>query len=46
MEAHQLSDKNIYTSKVFLNGTPVEQPSITFQQIVDGGTLLFKMTDQ
>ncbi len=46
MEASQLSDSGIYTSKSFLNGIPIERPIITYQQIMDGGNLLFKMTDQ
>ncbi|TRZ42042.1 GH92 family glycosyl hydrolase [Robertkochia solimangrovi] len=42
--AKDQSDKNIYVEAVMLNGKPLKRPFITHQEIMDGGTLEFKMT--
>jgi len=44
IEAINQSDKNVYVQKVLLNGKQLEQPAITHEDIMKGGTLTFYMT--
>jgi predicted alpha-1,2-mannosidase len=44
IKAKNLSSVNIYSEKAFLNGGKIEKPFITYQQILEGGNLLFEMT--
>lgn len=44
--AENLSDKNIYVEQVWLNDTLLDRTYITFDELLNGGTLRFKMTDQ
>jgi predicted alpha-1,2-mannosidase len=46
VEAINQSDKNVYVQKVLLNGKQLEQPVITHDDIMKGGTLTFYMTDK
>ncbi|GAB6007855.1 GH92 family glycosyl hydrolase [Dysgonomonas reticulitermitis] len=46
MEAKGLSKENKYVKSVALNGKTVEGLSIHHKDIMDGGTLVFTMTDQ
>lgn len=39
------SEKNIYVKSVKLNGKKIDSPFITHQQIMDGGSIEFEMTD-
>ncbi|MBD3891647.1 GH92 family glycosyl hydrolase [Olleya marilimosa] len=41
-----LSSKNIYIASAELNGSPLNQSFINHSDIINGGTLHFKMTDQ
>lgn len=44
--AENLSDKNIYVEKVWLNDRSLDRTYITFDELLNGGTLRFKMTDK
>ncbi len=44
--AKNLSDQNCYVKSVKLNGKPLEDSFITFEDVYNGGTLEFTMTDQ
>ena len=44
--AKNLSDQNCYVQSVKLNGKPLEDSFITFEDVYNGGTLEFTMTDQ
>ena len=41
-----LSDKNIYVEQVWLNDTLLDRTYITFEEVLNGGVLRFKMTDK
>jgi predicted alpha-1,2-mannosidase len=41
--AHNVSNQNIYVQSARLNGKPLDHPWITYQDIVDGGTLELEM---
>ncbi len=43
IKAENISDKNIYIQSVSLNGKPFLNNYITHKQLLDGGTLTFKM---
>nr|WP_321247397.1 GH92 family glycosyl hydrolase [uncultured Psychroserpens sp.] len=43
--ANNLSDTNIYVEQVYLNGKELNQSFIAHEDIISGGTLEFKMTD-
>ena len=45
VKAHELSDANYRVKRVILNGKPLERSYITFQEVLDGGELVFEMTD-
>lgn len=44
--AENLSDKAIYVEKVWLNNHLLDRTYITFEELLNGGTLRFKMTDK
>ena len=44
--AKGLSDKNCFVQSAKLNGKPLERSYITFNEVFNGGTLEFTMTDQ
>jgi predicted alpha-1,2-mannosidase len=44
--AKNLSEKNCYVQSVKLNGQPLERSFITFEEVFNGGTLEFTMTNQ
>lgn len=46
VEARNLSDKNIYVDSISLNGKLLERGFITYDEIMAGGKLTFKMTSQ
>lgn len=46
IEAENLSDKNKYIASVTLNGKPLNRSFIYHSEIMDGGKLVFKMTDK
>ncbi|MGI6521753.1 MAG: GH92 family glycosyl hydrolase [Fermentimonas sp.] len=46
MEAMNLSEANLHVEKIELNGQPYDKMFITFEEIMNGGTLLFYMTDK
>ena len=43
--ANNLSDTNIYIEHVYLNGKPLDKSFISHNDIINGGSLEFKMTD-
>ncbi|MBK9437693.1 MAG: GH92 family glycosyl hydrolase [Chloracidobacterium sp.] len=45
IEARNQSDKNVYVSKVELNGKPLNRRYITYADITNGGKLVFFMDD-
>lgn len=44
--AENLSEKNIYVEKVFLNDRLLNRTYITFDELLNGGELRFEMTDK
>ncbi|MDD3108819.1 MAG: GH92 family glycosyl hydrolase [Alistipes sp.] len=46
MEAHNLSKENQYVKSVTLNGKPLSGFILRHEQVMQGGTLCFEMTDQ
>ena len=44
--AKGLSEKNCYVQSVKLNGKPLERSYITFEEVYNGGTLEFTMTER
>jgi predicted alpha-1,2-mannosidase len=46
INAKNLSSENIYSEKAYLNGEKIENPFITYRQIMEGGNLLFEMTNK
>jgi len=46
IEAKNISSENIYTEKAFLNGTLKKEPFITYQEIMAGGNLVYRMTNK
>lgn len=45
IKANNVSNKNIYVKKVSLNGILLKRSYITFNEVLQGGELLFEMTD-
>ena len=43
IKARNLSDSNIYVDKVFLNGEVLKRTYITFEEVLQGGELVFEM---
>lgn len=46
VEAGNLSEKNIYVKSVSLNGKQLDRTYLTFDEVRQGGTLRFEMTDR
>lgn len=46
MTALNQSDKNVYVSGVTLNGQPLDGCYVTHEQLMNGGELIFTMTDK
>jgi len=46
IKAENISQKNIYVSSITLNGEKYEKSTISYKDIIDGGTLVFHMTDK
>lgn len=46
VKANNLSDQNIYIEKVVFNGKDYKKGFITHQQLLEGGTLEFQMSDK
>lgn len=46
VETKNLSDKNIYVKDVFLNGQRLDRTFITFDEVLEGGELLFEMLNE
>jgi putative alpha-1,2-mannosidase len=46
IEARNQSDKNVYVSKVTLNGRELNRDFLTYQDITGGGRLAFEMSDR
>ncbi len=46
IEANNQSDKNVYVQKVLLNGKQLEQPVISHDDVMKGGSLVFFMSDK
>ena len=46
IEAENISSENIYIEKTFMNGKLTTNPFVTFQEIMSGGKLIFKMTNK
>ena len=45
MKAENLSVNNLYVDKIELNGAPYTKKTISHKDIMDGGNLVFFMTD-
>lgn len=45
IKANNLSESNIYVKKVSLNGNKLDRNYITFKELLNGGELVFEMTD-
>lgn len=43
IKARNLSDRNIYVDRVLLNGIPLDRTYITFDEVLQGGELVFEM---
>lgn len=41
--AKNISSQNIFAEKAFMNGILIETPSVSFEQIMNGGNLVFEM---
>jgi putative alpha-1,2-mannosidase len=46
VRADKLSDKNKYVKSIKFNDKEVNENFITYQQIMNGGMLVFEMTDR
>jgi putative alpha-1,2-mannosidase len=46
VEAKKLSSKNKYVKSIHLNGKPCTNDFITYQDIMNGGRLVYEMTDK
>ena len=46
IEAKDQSDKNVYVSKVVLNGRTLSRNYLTYEEITGGGSLTFYMSDK
>jgi putative alpha-1,2-mannosidase len=44
IQAQNFSEQAIYNETRFLNGTKINQPFITYQDMMNGGRLTFEMT--
>jgi putative alpha-1,2-mannosidase len=46
IEARNQSDKNVYVSRVLLNGRELNRDFITYPELAGGGTLIFTMSNR
>jgi predicted alpha-1,2-mannosidase len=46
IEARNQSDKNVYVSRVLLNGRELNRDFVTYPELAGGGTLVFTMSDR
>jgi predicted alpha-1,2-mannosidase len=46
IKANNISSQNIYSDKAILNGKILDKPFITFEQIMNGGSLDFEMGEK
>lgn len=46
IQARNLSEKNSYIKDLYLNNKPLNRLYITYNEIINGGTLIFDMTDK
>ena len=46
IEAQDQSDKNVYVSKVTLNGRELDRDFLTYADITNGGKIVFYMADK
>jgi putative alpha-1,2-mannosidase len=46
MEARNLSEKNIYIKNVILNGKEWGKPYFMYDELVNGGSITFVMSDK
>ena len=46
IKAKNISSQNIYSDKAILNEIMLENPCITFEQIMNGGNLDFEMVEK
>ena len=44
IEAENYSETSVYNDTRILNGIQIQKPFITYQEIMDGGSLKFRMT--
>jgi len=44
--AKNISSQNIFAEQAFMNGILIETPSVSFEQIMNGGNLVFEMKNQ
>jgi len=46
IEAINQNDKNVYVQKVVLNGRQLDKPVLNYEDVMNGGTLVFYMMDK
>jgi putative alpha-1,2-mannosidase len=46
IEAKDQSDKNIYVSRVLLNGRPLNRSYLTYADLAAGGKIVFEMSNR
>ena len=46
IEARNQGEKQVYVRKAILNGRPLDRLYITHQEIMNGGSLVFEMSDK
>jgi len=46
IEAINQNDKNVYVQKVVFNGRQLDKPVLNYEDVMNGGTLVFYMTDK
>jgi predicted alpha-1,2-mannosidase len=46
IETRDQSDKNVYVEKIILNGKTLDRTYITHDEIINGGTMVFYMSDK
>ena len=46
IEAINQNDRNVYVQKVMLNGKQLDQPVLNYEDVMNGGTLVFYMSDK
>jgi putative alpha-1,2-mannosidase len=46
IEAQNQSDSNVYVNKVILNGHPLNRDYLTYEDIMNGGKMVFFLSDK